>query len=318
MRSWMLVPILAFAPIAAQARGLRGVTVVTERGTCTTFALPHIDSARTKRFCAGKLEQASLPNGRVIFMFGSKPHSLGIEVSFVGSGPAQRKLSANVVRQPIDQVLINLRPGVAPRTEKARGECTFDNPYTYAGKAYVRCRARTKVGIFRAEIIDARATTPVRFGHATAQRESHRGRLVRVFTPIERMHHAGETPGAVSPIVTGDTIPSADINTILFLREPCPLPIMGASQMRRAWEDQANNQVGCWYPLTNGGFVYIDGTGREFPTSAPWQADPLAILHKNDSATITQPHYNAVTYLKQFLHRQLMRQLRQAQRKELP
>lgn len=70
------------------------------------------------------------------------------------------------------------------------------------------------------------------------------GRSVRVgFGGLEQINHQGELPGTVSPIETGDVIPFQFVRTVLFLKAPCPLKIVGASRMRRAWVDQGAAQL---------------------------------------------------------------------------
>lgn len=122
------------------------------------------------------------------------------------------------------------------------------------------------------------------------------GRRVFVFTPVERIHHQGEPAGQTSPIVTGDTIPFRLVNTLLFVAEPCPLKIVGRRNMLRAWMDLGAYQLGCWFPLENGYYVFIDGSGRQYVERALWKSFPSALLNPNDTVTIVQPHYNALTY----------------------
>lgn len=133
-----------------------------------------------------------------------------------------------------------------------------------------------------------------------------RRREVFLFTPVQQIHHKGQPAGQVSPIVTGDTLPARLINTLLFVREPCTLPIVGAKDMLRAWMALGAYQLGCWYPTQNGDYVFIDGTGREYFQPLPWKALPSAYLNPNGTVTITEPHYNAVTSLKRALDRQAM------------
>lgn len=129
-----------------------------------------------------------------------------------------------------------------------------------------------------------------------AKQTVHKDRLVRVVLIIDKAHHPGEPQGVESPIVTGDTLEFRYVNTLLFLKEPCPLPIAGAENMFRAWFGEAAYQVGCWYPTENGDYVVIDGRGEVFPEDVYWQAEPRALLHPDNSVTIIEPNYNAETF----------------------
>jgi hypothetical protein len=94
--------------------------------------------------------------------------------------------------------------------------------------------------------------------------------------------------------VTGDTLPASALLTILFVEEPCPLKIEGAAGMRRAWQNTALYQLGCWYPTRDQTWVFVgqedflDRNDRMY-----WEAYPRALLHADGSATITEPHYDA-------------------------
>ena len=154
---------------------------------------------------------------------------------------------------------------------------------------------------------------------AAAQAAPQPGRPVRVgFGGLEQINHQGQPPGVVSPIETGDIIPFQFVRTLLFLDAPCPLNIVGASRMRRAWVDQGADQLGCWFPLMNGYYVVIDGSGRMFQERFPYRAYPRAELNPDDSVTITQPHYNATTFLDQFLRKQDAEMIQKMARSERP
>jgi hypothetical protein len=113
------------------------------------------------------------------------------------------------------------------------------------------------------------------------------GRLVRAVIPI---------PQVSKPIVTGDTVAARYVNTLLFLKEPCPLKIEGARYMHRAWMALGAYQVGCWYPTQDGDYVVIDGTGNQYDENVYWMAQPTALLHPDGSVTIIEKSYNSNTF----------------------
>jgi hypothetical protein len=55
----------------------------------------------------------------------------------------------------------------------------------------------------------------------------------------------------------GTIVTSEQVIQLLFIKEPCSLPIEGAENMRRAWVAGAG--PGCWYPTVDGGYVLISG-----------------------------------------------------------
>jgi len=97
--------------------------------------------------------------------------------------------------------------------------------------------------------------------------------------------------------------------TILFLKEPCTLPIQGAENMRRAWNTGYRAPIGCWYPTgTLIGYTFVDGEGALHPAPGfSALAYPHAMLMPDGSATITEPAYDSRTYMRDVMDR-LMRQ----------
>ena len=96
--------------------------------------------------------------------------------------------------------------------------------------------------------------------------------------------------------VAGDIVPANRLLTILFMKEPCPLPVAGRDNMLRAWMYQGSYQLGCWYPTINDKFVTIDGEGS-MNIGIYWEALPRALLLPDGSAKITEPEYNSETFL---------------------
>jgi hypothetical protein len=109
-----------------------------------------------------------------------------------------------------------------------------------------------------------------------------KGREVRIFTLSSTVR------------VTGDTTPASDLFYILFTKESCPLDIEGAAGMRRAWQNTAQYQLGCWYPTRDDTWVFV-GQDSSMDTNVRmyWEAYPRALLHADGSATITEPSYDA-------------------------
>ena len=129
-------------------------------------------------------------------------------------------------------------------------------------------------------------------------------RAVRIFfNPTE------PTPDSQSPdkFYTGTKVPAGLMLTILFLKEPCPLPIEGAETMLRAWQALAAYQVGCWYPTIDDKYVIINGLGQIHAGGTYWESFPRAVLHSDGSATITEKNYDSDTFLGNIMNEKAMR-----------
>lgn len=113
----------------------------------------------------------------------------------------------------------------------------------------------------------------------TAQGTTPADRPVRVFTSCH-----GDCQ-----LRTGSLVQPEQLLTILFTEAPCPLDLVGREHMHRAWRQAGAYQLGCWYPTTNGGYVYINGAGMIFPDSVYWESFPRALLHADGTASITEP-----------------------------
>jgi hypothetical protein len=94
-------------------------------------------------------------------------------------------------------------------------------------------------------------------------------------------------------------------HTLLFLHEPCPLPLAHASEMRRAWMAYGAYQLGCWYPTIDGDYVFVGQLpGQTHASGFPLAAMPRALLHAEGTATITEPGYDSRTFLTTVTQRQ--------------
>lgn len=128
---------------------------------------------------------------------------------------------------------------------------------------------------------------------ATSHRpDMHEGREARLLiVPSGRI----DLPGP--RLYTGSIVSTGSIFTILFTKEPCPLPIEGAETMHRAWQRAGAYQVGCWYPTMEGGYVLIDGAGRMTKINSAWAYLPRGLLHPDGNTTITEPDYDSDTFI---------------------
>jgi hypothetical protein len=102
--------------------------------------------------------------------------------------------------------------------------------------------------------------------------------------------------------LTGDIVPANELVFILFTREPCTLNIADKRNTYRAWERAGAYQLGCWYPTTDDGYVFIgqiDSMTRH--DNGPWATFPRAKLHDDGSATIVEANYNSKTFLSNWL-----------------
>ena len=162
MRHWMLAAILLSAAAVVHAHG---ATVTNERGVCKALTLLRAGAAPSSVPCSSQLIVTKLARGTVKFSFMSKRPAQLFSVSFNGNRGAKRKFPGDKRIQPIDQIVILVLMGSHLKRGAAHGECTYDNPYTHPGNAYVRCRARTKKGLFIAEMTDISAKPPIVLGH---------------------------------------------------------------------------------------------------------------------------------------------------------
>jgi hypothetical protein len=137
--------------------------------------------------------------------------------------------------------------------------------------------------------------------------QSKTGRAVRIFFVSQRSQYH-----------TGDTIPGALLNTILFTQEPCPLELGNKEQLLRAWMSYASHQLGCWAPTIDDGFIFIGSLPElTHASQIPWEAYPRGLLHEDGSVTITEPNYDSATFLGRVTSEHQMKQVRE-RRNELP
>lgn len=108
-------------------------------------------------------------------------------------------------------------------------------------------------------------------------------------------------------LVTGDTIAAGSLLYVLFLKEPCPLDVIDAKNMRRAWMAFGAYQVGCWYPTVDGHYVFIGQLSQLTQAhDDPLETLPRAIVHADGSATISEKNYNSDTFTKAVMNRRAM------------
>lgn len=135
-------------------------------------------------------------------------------------------------------------------------------------------------------------------------------RLVRVFVPWTVTD---------PPVFTGGRVSPEKIHTLLFLKDPCPLPIQGAKEMYRAWRIAGAYQLGCWYPTLSDEYTYINGSGKVFHSDGDyWGAYPKGMLHEDGSVTITEPDFDSRTFFT-VVHQKLeLEHLQQGFQKDRP
>ena len=110
--------------------------------------------------------------------------------------------------------------------------------------------------------------------------------------------------------VVGNVVPLNLVNGILFLKESCPLDIVGASNMRRAWHF---HDVGCWAPTTDGGYLFASSVTHNL---MPYPSAIDYSLHGNvlpdGNVLITEPGFDSLTWVKlagQRVNTRTMRQI---------
>lgn len=118
---------------------------------------------------------------------------------------------------------------------------------------------------------------------------------------------------------TGDTVPPDVINTILFLKESCPLPVNNAKNMRRAWRAYNGYQLGCWYQTINGGYVFV-GQLPELTHASDtyWESFPLALLHPDSSATIIEKDYDSTKFMGEVIWRKKLEEQEREHERQAP
>jgi hypothetical protein len=119
--------------------------------------------------------------------------------------------------------------------------------------------------------------------------------------------------------VVGDVIESPRLLMILYLDEPCRLPVDGAKNMRAYWQNTAFG-TGCWYPTLGGEYVAILNNGYVMaPRSGLlWELAPRAVLHPDGTATITETGYDSHTYAANLAARRMQDMIRRVNSRERP
>ena len=107
--------------------------------------------------------------------------------------------------------------------------------------------------------------------------------------------------------VTGDRVPATNINTILFVDEPCSLPLADAKNMRRAWMAYGAYQLGCWYPTVDDEYVFVGQLpSLTHASGVPWAGLPRGLLYADGSVKITEPNYNSNTFTSDIIGKKAM------------
>ena len=106
---------------------------------------------------------------------------------------------------------------------------------------------------------------------------------------------------------TGDTIPADAIIEMLFTKEACSLDVDNAGSMHRAWKATGAYQLGCWFPIQEEKWFFVGQIeSLTHEGGGFWPTFPRALLHKDGSATITEPDYDSRTFVQAFLSNRAM------------
>lgn len=133
--------------------------------------------------------------------------------------------------------------------------------------------------------------------NASADDASNGDRRVRIYPSWSVPDPGQSRDSAGNPrFFTGDTLLSKKFLTILYLDEPCHLPLVDTRGMFAAVEHAAFAITGCWYPTLDHQYVFIRPNG-EMIKATFWEGLPRAVLHSDGSATITEPNYDSDTFL---------------------
>jgi hypothetical protein len=141
--------------------------------------------------------------------------------------------------------------------------------------------------------------------NASADHAANGDRRVRIY-PSWSVPDPGQLrDSAGNPrFFTGDTLLSKKFLWILYLDEPCRLPLVDTKGMYAAVEHAAYAIAGCWYPTLDHGFVFIMPNG-EMIKQPSWEGLPHAQLHSDGSATITEPNYDSDKFSNEVMRRQI-------------
>jgi hypothetical protein len=136
-------------------------------------------------------------------------------------------------------------------------------------------------------------------------------RRVRIFPSWSKPDPGQAQDSAGNPrFFTGDTLLPKKFLWILYLDEPCHLPLVDTKGMYAAVEHAAYWIPGCWYPTLDHGFVFIMPDGKTMKQPS-WEGLPHALLHSDGSATITEPNYDSDTFSIDVMQRQIAAQMEQ-------
>jgi hypothetical protein len=135
---------------------------------------------------------------------------------------------------------------------------------------------------------------------------------------------AAAKPGAevrISPrnhyelYITGHTLPADNTLFLMYLKEPCALPLSDSREMRRfLWVvpgRPATVREGCWYRTLDGNSSFILADG-ESDRLAPAEAYPRAVILEGQMLRITEPDYDSRTFFGKQLGKATMEAVRRA------
>lgn len=109
--------------------------------------------------------------------------------------------------------------------------------------------------------------------------------------------------------VTGNVVPVKYVVTILFLKEQCPLDIIGAEHMHRAWRFADG---GCWAPTADDGYAFASSvTGAISDVPGPLEYFIHGEVQADSSVLITEPGFDSLTFYASANERITERVLRQ-------
>jgi hypothetical protein len=112
--------------------------------------------------------------------------------------------------------------------------------------------------------------------------------------------------------VAGNVVPLKYVSAILFLKEPCPLDIVGTEQMRRAWHFA---DVGCWATTADDGYAFassVTGDIRDIP--GPMEYMIHGEVQPDNGVLITEQGFDSLTFERIAAERVSQRVLRRVEK----
>jgi hypothetical protein len=139
----------------------------------------------------------------------------------------------------------------------------------------------------------ARSSSPIIVVLAARRRSE----ISRRRMPKPRACEARSRPGSRGVVACRLAKPPGKEGLGTVTEEPCPLPLARAKETHRAWQGQGAYQLGCWAPLPDDTYIFIDGNGNTSAPSVLWEMFPRALLHADGSGTITEPDNGSKTFM---------------------